>query len=302
MKGDTDHLSDHGAKASGKVLMFLRDYGLMLIGSFLFALSVDMFNAPNDIVVGGVTGVATLLNYLFALPIGIMTMVINLPLFVWGAVENGKKFLVKTIFATFLSAIMIDVLVPFIPEYVGDKLMASLFGGITMGLGLGIIFYGGGTTGGTDIISKNLKNHFPFLSRGTIIILADIVIIIATMIVYKSIESALYSIIIIFVSSKVIDFTTYGLSHDNGEVVYIMSAHYEEISQAILSEIHRGVTLLDSQGAYSKTETKTIMCAVRPRQVYKVKNITSSIDKSAFIVVTKAGIIDGEGFKNSGDA
>lgn len=281
-----------------KLLLFLRDYGLMISGSFLFTLAVDMFNAPNNIVAGGVTGISTILNSLFALPIGTMNIIINIPLFIWGAIENGKRFLVKTIFATLFSSILIDALAAFIPTYTGDKLMASLFGGIFTGLGLGLIFHGGGTTGGTDIISKNLRNHFPFLSMGTIIIIADIFIILATILTFRSIESGLYSTIVIFVSSKVIDFANYGLSHNNGQVMYIMSSHYEEISEAIMVEIKRGVTLLDSEGAYSKKKTKTIMCAVRPRQVYKVKNIASSIDKSAFIVVTKAGIIDGHGFKN----
>lgn len=298
MKDNSDNLQEKGSK-SKKALAVFKDYGLMVLGSFLFALSVDMFNAPNNIVAGGVTGISTILNYLFGLPIGIMSILINIPLFVWGAVENGKRFLVKTIFATLVSSALIDVLVPFIPAYTGDKLMASLFGAITLGLGLGLIFHGGGTTGGTDIISKNLRNHFPFLTMGTIIIIADIVVIAATLATYKSIESALYSIIFIGISSKVIDFTLYGLSHDNGQVVYIMSAQYDEISRAIMNEIKRGVTLLDSQGAYTGKETKTIMCAVRPQQVYKVKNIASSIDKSAFIVVTKANIIDGEGFKNN---
>ena len=278
------------------VFTTVRDYLLMLAGSLLFAVAVDMFMAPNDVVAGGLTGISTMLNYLYGLPIGTMTVIINIPLFIWGAVENGKKYLVKTIFGTVLSSIMVDLLVGYIPTYTGERTLAALFGGLIMGLGLGLIFYGGGSTGGTDIISKNLRNHFPFLSMGTIIIIAGIFVIVATMIVYRSIESGLYSVIVIFISSKVIDTTIYGLSHDNGEVIFIMSSQYEDISKAIMNEVHRGVTLLEAQGGYTGKETKTIMCAVRPSQVYKVKSIASSIDKSAFIIVTKAGIIDGAGF------
>ncbi len=278
------------------VFTTVRDYLLMLAGSLLFAVAVDMFMAPNDVVAGGLTGISTMLNYLYGLPIGTMTVIINIPLFIWGAVENGKKYLVKTIFGTVLSSIMVDLLVGYIPTYTGERTLAALFGGLIMGLGLGLIFYGGGSTGGTDIISKNLRNHFPFLSMGTIIIIAGVFVIVATMIVYRSIESGLYSVIVIFISSKVIDTTIYGLSHDNGEVIFIMSSQYEDISKAIMNEVHRGVTLLESQGGYTGKETKTIMCAVRPSQVYKVKSIASSIDKSAFIIVTKAGIIDGAGF------
>ena len=285
-------------RKSGRAFIVLRDYLFMIIGSLLFAVAIDMFTAPNDVVTGGVTGIATMLNYLFGLPIGIMTLVINIPLFVWGAIENGRRFLIKTAFATVLSSLFIDLLIPYLPLYKGDKFMASLFGGILIGAGLALVFFGGGTTGGTDIVSKNLQNHFPFLSMGTVKIFADIFVIAATMIVYKSIESGLYAIIIIFVSSKVIDTTIYGLSHDIGKIVFIMSSKYDEISQAIMKDIKRGVTLLDSTGGYTGTTTKTIMCAVRPRQVYKVKNIASSIDKNAFFIVTKAGIINGEGFEN----
>lgn len=278
------------------IFSVIRDSLLMLAGALLFAVAVDMFMAPNNVVAGGLTGVSTMLNYLYGLPIGIMTLIINIPLFIWGAIENGKKYLVKTIIGTVLSSLMVDFLADYIPTYTGERTLAALFGGLIMGLGLGLIFYGGGSTGGTDIISKNLRNHFPFLSMGTIIIIAGIFVIVATMIVYRSIESGLYSVIVIFISSKVIDTTIYGLSHDNGEVMFIMSSRYEDISKAIMNDVHRGVTLLDAQGGYTGKETKTIMCAVRPSQVYKVKSIASSIDKSAFIIVTKAGIIDGAGF------
>ncbi|MEF2920067.1 MAG: YitT family protein [Acutalibacteraceae bacterium] len=277
-------------------LSIVRDALLMLAGSLLFAVAVDMFMAPNDVVAGGLTGISTMLNHLYGLPIGITTLIINIPLFIWGAIENGRKYLIKTIIGTVMSSLMVDFLADYIPTYTGERTLAALFGGLIMGLGLGLIIYGGGSTGGTDIISKNLRNHFPFLSIGTIIIIAGLFVIVATMIIYGSIESGLYSVIVIFISSKVIDTTIYGLSHDNGEVMFIMSSQYDDISKAIMNEVHRGVTLLDAQGGYTGKESKTIMCAVRPSQVYKVKSIASSIDKSAFIIVTKAEIIDGAGF------
>lgn len=268
----------------------------MIAGSFIFAVSVSMFTSPNNIVPGGVTGVSTLLNYCFGLPIGTMSLIINVPIFIWGAIENGKGFLIKTIIATTVSSVLIDVTALFIPPYKGDVLLASLFGGILSGVGLALIFYSGGTTGGTDIIAKNIKNHRPYMSLGTIILIADIFVIVAAIAVYGNIENGLYAAITIFVGSKVIDTLVYGFARDNGQLMYIISDRYKEISDNIMFSLVRGVTILDGEGAYTKENKKVIMCAVRPRQVYKVKSIVNQIDPAAFIVVTKAGLITGTGF------
>lgn len=274
------------------------DMLVMVAGALFYAAAIAMFAAPNNIVIGGVTGVSTMLNYTLGLPIGVMNIVINIPLFIWGAVENGKSFLIKTIFATIISSIFIDVGSYLLPVYYGNTLLAALFAGILSGIGLALIFYGGGTTGGTDIISKNIKNHYPFISMGTIIIVADILIIVATMIVYRSIESGLYAVIGIFVGAKVIDVLMYGLARDNGQLIFVVTDKYNEISRGIMNDIVRGVTLLDARGGYNMNEKKVLFCAVRPHQVYKVTNMVSKVDPKAFIVVTKAGIIKGEGFKN----
>lgn len=278
------------------VLLGLKDIALMTIGSAVFALAIAMFTAPNNVVPGGVTGVTTMLNYLFDLPIGVMSIVINIPIFIWGLVENGKRFLAKTAFATVLSSVLIDVFAQFVPPYKGDIILAALFGGLVLGLGMGLIFYAGGTTGGVDIIARNLKNHMPFLTMGTLIIAVDGLIVAATIAVYKSIESGLYAVIVIFVSSKVIDSVVYGFSRDNGQAVYIITEKHEEIVEAIFKNIVRGVTKLEAKGAYSQREKLMLFCAVRPRQVYKLTNLVKSIDPNAFVVVTKAELINGSGF------
>lgn len=265
-------------------------------GSVLFAIAISMFTAPNNIMNGGVTGATTMLNYAFGLPIGIMTIVINVPIFIWGAVENGRKFLFKTVYATVLSAVLIDMSAYFIPVYKGDMLLASLFGGIILGLGQGLIFYGGGTTGGVDIIARNIKNHFPFLSMGNIIIAVDGILVVIAIIMYNSIESGLYAVIAIFVSAKVIDSVVYGFSRDNGQLILIVTEEYKEITSSIIHNIVRGVTVLDAQGGYSEGDKKMLLCAVRPRQVYKVTNLVKALDPNAFLMVTKAGVINGEGF------
>lgn len=274
------------------------DYLIIMVGSFLYALSVVIFTAPNNIAPGGITGVATMLNFLFGLPIGTLLFVINIPLFIWGAVENGIGFLVKTIVSTAFVSIFIDVLTPFLPVYSGDMMLAAIFGGILNGAGLGIIFYRGGSTGGTDIVALNIHEHLPYISTGTIIFLADLAVLVMVFFVYNSIESVLYAIITIFVHIKVIDSISYGTSRDNGKLMFIITNEYDKISDTIMNSLERGVTLLDGEGAYSGEKKRIIMCAVRPQQVYKITSAVKTIDDKAFIIVTTAGAIRGKGFQN----
>lgn len=272
------------------------DYLVITAGAVLYGLSVAMFTSPNNVAPGGLTGVATMLNYMFSLPIGIMIFIMNIPLFIWGAVENGKGFLTRTLVATALVSVAIDVLSPIVPAYTGDTILAAGFGGVLNGLGLGLIFYRGGSTGGTDIIALNLHKHFPFISTGTIILISDILVLFMVFFVYHSIENVLYALLVIFVSIKVIDAVTYGTSRGNGKLMFVISDMYEEVSLDIMKNLKRGVTYLNGEGAYSGKDKKVIMCAVRPQEVYKITTGVKNIDPNAFIIVTTAGAIKGRGF------
>lgn len=272
------------------------DYLIIAVGAVLYALSVVVFTSPNNIAPGGFTAVATMLNFMFSLPIGTFIFLMNIPLFIWGAIENGLNFLTKTIIGTAFVSVAIDVLTPFVPVYTGDTLLAAIFGGILNGIGLGFIFYRGGSTGGTDIIALNIHKHMPYISMGNIILIADFVILVMAFFVYNSFESVLYAIIAIFVSIKVIDTISYGTSRGNGKLMFIITNKYDELSKAIMNNLERGVTLLDGEGAYSGEKKRVIMCAVRPQQVYRIQNSVKSIDENAFIIVTTAGTIRGRGF------
>lgn len=272
------------------------DYLIIAVGSVIFALSVVIFTSPNNIAPGGMTAIATMLNYMFGLPIGTIIFLLNIPLFVWGAIENGFSFLTKTIVGTAFLSIAIDVLTPFVPVYTGDTFLASVFGGILNGAGLGFIFYRGGSTGGTDIIALNIHKRMPHISTGNIILIADIVTLVMVFFVYKSFESVMYAIVTIFVSIKVIDTISYGTSRGNGKLMFIITNNYDEVSKGIMKDLERGVTLLDGEGAYSGEKKRVIMCAVRPQQVYRIQNGVKSIDPNAFIIVTTAGTIRGRGF------
>ncbi len=272
------------------------DYLLIAAGAFICALSVDMFTAPNNIVASGLTGIATMLNYVFGLPIGVCILVMNIPMFIWGAAENGRSFLTKTVTATVLVSIAIDALKPVAVPYTNDVLLAAIFAGILSGIGFALIIYRGGTAGGVDILARNLNNRFPYVSVGSCIFIANSVIILMAGLVYKNIESMLYPVVVIFVSVKIMDSVLYGFAHNNGKLMFIISEHYDEISSEIISRIARGLTLLDSQGGYGKKENKVILCAVRPSQVHKINKIALDIDEAAFIITTTANAINGKGF------
>lgn len=272
------------------------DYLIIALGSIIYAISVVSFTSPNNIAPGGMTGIATMLNYLFGLPIGTFIFILNIPLFIWGAIENGKGFLTKSVIGTAFISIAIDALTQILPVYTGDTILASVFGGILYGVGLGFIFYRGGSTGGTDIIALNIHKHLPHISTGTIILIADMVTLAMAFFVYNSLESVLYAVVAIFVSIRVIDTISYGTSRGNGKLMFIITKNYDEVSNGIMKNIERGVTLLDGEGAYSGEKKRVVMCAVRPQQVYKITSNVREVDPNAFVIVTTAGTIQGRGF------
>lgn len=272
------------------------DFLAFLIGGALFAGSVNYFTAPNQIAPGGATGVATILNFLFQWPIGTVILALNLPLFVWGFVQHGFRFLRKTIFATLVSTILIDASAPFIHGYGGDKILAAIFGGILSGAGLGLIFWRGATTGGSDLAAKLLSHHFRSFSLGKLILMVDLVIITASVFAFGNLESGLYAVISIFVSTQVIDAILYGWGGGNGKMMLIFSAKNPAIAQAIMERLERGATLLRSKGAFSGSDGFTLLCAVRRSEVYKVRDIVKELDSRAFIIIGTAEEISGEGF------
>lgn len=203
----------------------------------MYAISVDMFTAPNEIAPGGLTGVGTMLNSLFGLPIGTVVLILNIPLFIWGAAVMGWKFLGKTVTATVLVSAAIDILEPFLPAYTGDKMLASIFGGIFIGVGLSLIFIRGGTTGGTDLTARLLNRRRPQMSIGKLILLIDMVVIVAAGLVYGNLESPLYAVVSIFVTTKIIDALIYGTSIGTGKMMFIISDKNEEIADKIINTI-----------------------------------------------------------------
>lgn len=273
------------------------DFAAYVCGAACTAIAVSCFAAPNNIAAGGFSGIATLINYLTALPIGVSVLVLNIPVFIAGAYSFGMKFLYKSLAATVFLSVFIDLATAFLPKYSGDQLLSAIFGGVFSGFGLAIVFIRGATTGGVDIIAKIINNRLPHISMGNLILALDAAVVIAAAIVYRNLESALYAVVMIFVQSKTIDALVYGL--DKGKVLLINSLHYAEIASEIMAVMHRGVTMLDAKGAYRGDHHPLILCAVRPYEAAALHRIVKKIDKTAFLVSLDAGEILGEGFKTT---
>lgn len=274
---------------------FVIDMLIATVGSFLFALSIHFFTSPNQIAPGGITGIATILNSLFGLPIGVVTSVINIPILILGYFNVGKRFLVKTILTLITFTFWSDVVLRNFPVFTEDKLLAAIFGGVIMGTGIGLILSRGASTGGTDITNKIIGMRLPHLKIGKITFMSDLVVVTISAIVYQSIKPALYALVCLYISSIAVDVVLYGF--DVCKFIYVISDKADAISQQIIVDMHRGATILRSYGAFTKEERPTVMVAVRQNEYYRIKKIIHQIDPNAFMIVTPASEIVGAGFK-----
>ena len=274
-------------------------YALVALGSALFAAGFQFFLYPNSIIVGGVSGIAMIINFLTGLPVGIMTIVLNIPLFIIAWKHFGGKFIISSLVGMMLSSLLVDIMATLDYSPTGDMLLACLIGGAIKGFGLGIIYYAGATTGGTDIIAKFVRLRFPYINFGTIVLLTDAVIIIAFAMIFDRVEAAMYAVIAMFVVSKVIDLVLYGI--DNSSVCYIISENSEQLVKDITDKLHRGVTILSGEGAYSHKDKQVLLCVIKRTQIADIRKIIKNIDENAFFIVSDAKNVFGKGFGDISD-
>lgn len=285
-----------------KTLIF--DYLIIFAGCIIYAVSIAIFTAPYNIAPGGVIGISTVINYLAPfLPIGVMTFVINIPIFIWGGIVLGWKYMARSLVTTGISSVLIDIfsldmVAEFIKPFVGemDTILVALFGGLLCGGGLALIFYRGSSTGGSDIVSRIMHEKLPHVSIGNFIMIVDVCVVTFSAIVYGKIEAGFYAFICIFISSRVIDTVLYGVSRNNGKLLFIVTSRYDEVCEEIMQKVDRGVTLLKAEGGYMRDDKRVILCAVRPQQVHKSTLLVKEIDPEAFIIITTANSIKGRGF------
>ena len=269
------------------------------LGCAVFALGFDLFLEPNDLNVGGMSGLAMVLRKLLGFgSIGVLTAMLNVPLFLLGAKKLGKKFLFGSLAGMLLSSMFIDLFAG-IPKPGTEILLDSLYGGLFVGAGLGLVFLAGATTGGSDIAAKLLRRRFRSASLGKVMLVIDLAIITLTGIVFQDLSRTLYSALPLAVSSVVMDQLLYGLDHST--VALIISERYEQVSKAIEIRLDRGATVLDGSGSYTGKPRPVLMSAVRQRELPEVKAIVREIDPDAFVILLPAHQVLGEGFRRTTD-
>lgn len=274
----------------------LIDYLMIILGSFSMASALIFFLIPNKVTAGGVSGISTILYHTLNWPAGITMLAMNIPLFIIGVRIFGKKFGLKTLWGIIWISVFTDLIDLFFdfPSATHDPMLASLYGGLLLGVGLGIIMKGRGTTGGSDIVARIL-NKYLHTSLGTSFILIDTLIIISMGIVFRNVDVILFCLISLVISSKIVDFIVEGVPSE--KAITIISMKWETIAKRIINEVRRGVTASDSMGLYTNSEKKTLYCVVATRQIEQIRRIVKQEDPSAFVTVSNVAIMQGEGFR-----
>ncbi|MGC9088850.1 MAG: YitT family protein [Caldisericia bacterium] len=272
--------------------LFKRLIGIT-IGSIIQAFGIILFLSPNKIAPGGFSGLSIIIYHLTKFPIGTMYFILNLPLFIIAWKKWGFKYIALTLFGTITSSIFIDLLSYFFKPMTDNPLLASIYGGVLVGIGVGIVFKYWGSTGGTDLLSQLIYTYIG-VSFGTSMLLLDTSIVLIAAIVFKSPDFALYGMLALFISSKVIDYVQEGFSI--AKTVFIISDKTSEIKLKIFKELERGVTELKVTGSYTGIERDALICVVRQRELSLIKDIIHDEDPQAFIIIGDAREVIGEGF------
>ncbi len=274
----------------------VRDYSWIFLGSVLYSLSFDWFYVPNQIGFGGLTALGMILNHLSpAIPIGTAVLVLNIPIFILGWKFLGGHTLVSSLFAMAATSVLVDLIAAIYAFPPMDPMLAAVFGGVSLGAALGMIFSKGATTGGTDLIARLLKLPFAWLPIGKLLLVVDLAMLLAVSIAFRSLESAMYGIISLYISTLVMDMVLYGL--DQSKVAYIVTARPQEIAAEIDRQMDRGATFLHGEGSFSREEKLVLMCAFKQRQIVPLKEIVHQLDPEAFIIVCNAHEVLGQGFR-----
>ena len=277
----------------------LKFVGTILLGCTVFSLGFDLFLDPNNINVGGITGIAMILRELLGFgSIGAYFAAINIPLFLLGYKELGRRFFIGSMLGMLFSTVLLDLLT-IIPVPKIDLMLAALYGGGLTGLGLGLVFMAGASTGGSDIMAKLLRKRFRRLKLSRLMLILDIITVTLTGVVFHDITRTLYSALPLYVSALVMDSVIYGL--DYSSMALIISDKYSEIVAEIARKLERGTTLLDAHGGYHGDSRQVVMCAIRRRQITELKDLVSRIDPNAFMILQDAHQVLGEGFMRYSD-
>jgi len=272
----------------------IRQFAGVSLGVLLVALGLNIFLIPNKIAAGGVSGIATILHYLIGVPVGLAILALDLPLFLMGIYRLGLPFALRSLFGTIALAFLVDILAPVLPVFTSDILLAALYGGLLTGLGLGLVFRAGGTTGGTDLAAAILRSYSG-VNVGQLLFLVDGAVVIAAGLAFRSAELAMYALLTIAIASWLIDVVPEGISY--ARAFLIISDHAQEIAAKITRELQRGATLWQAQGVYTGNRQDVLLCIVNRAEVSQLKAIVYEVDPRAFVILSNVHEVFGEGFK-----
>ena len=277
-----------------RVKEFFIDMIYLTLGCAIMAIGTAVFLLPNQLSTGGFTGIATIFYYLCNFPMGTVILALNIPFFILAFFKIGKKLVIKSIIGTSLLSFFIDLFEK-IPALTNDRLLACIYGGIFIGLGLALVLKANASTGGTDLITYIARAYKPYIKTSSIIVMVDVIIIGLNVIFFKKVEIGLYSAISIYLMGKMIDIVFEGINFT--KVVYIISAKYQEISEEIDKQLQRGSTGIYAKGMYTNTDKIMLMCVGSRNEVARMKQIATQIDPKAFIIINNAREAWGKGFK-----
>ncbi|MCI6706153.1 MAG: YitT family protein [Eisenbergiella massiliensis] len=266
-----------------------------IAGGLFYALGIYTFAKTANFAPGGLSGLALITHHLWGLPIGIMTLVFNIPVILLSFRLLGKRFLFKSLRSMIVCTLFVDFLLPAVsPPYTGSPLLAALYSGIFLGAGLAVLYMRGSSSGGTDFLTMSVKVLRPHMSLGAVTMIIDLIIILMGWPVFGNIDSVLYGIVATGVTSIVIDKIMYGVGA--GKLIIIISDHGQEVADKIANAIDRGSTLIRAIGTYTGSERQVLLCACNKSQAFKVRSAAHEVDENAFVMITETSEVYGEGF------
>lgn len=266
-----------------------------IAGGLFYALGIYTFAKTANFAPGGLSGLALITHHLWGLPIGIMTLVFNIPVILLSFRLLGKRFLFKSLRSMIVCTLFVDFLLPAVSSpYTGSPLLAALYSGIFLGAGLAVLYMRGSSSGGTDFLTMSVKVLRPHMSLGAVTMIIDLIIILMGWPVFGNIDSVLYGIVATGVTSIVIDKIMYGVGA--GKLIIIISDHGQEVADKIANAIDRGSTLIRAIGTYTGSERQVLLCACNKSQAFKVRSAAHEVDENAFVMITETSEVYGEGF------
>lgn len=282
-------------KKTKSIIKRIRNYCMITIAAFIYAIAISLFLDPNNIAPGGITGVAILINRFTNIPVGTCNMLINIPIVLLGLWKFGYKFIVSTMYALVWITVFTNMLASF-GAITTDLLIASVIGGGLMGIALALVIKAGATSGGTDIIIKIMRLKWKHIKTNTLFLVTDIIVILASWIVFRDMTVAFYAGIAVVINSVVMDYCLYG--SDEAKLIYIITTSPENIKRRILEELDITATLIEGKGAYSGERKEIVMVVMRKQMAPQAEEIIKEEDKNAFMIVSSASEIFGEGYKD----